>query len=85
MFLPATSTFTMAAKTALPTAITGLVLFCFAALIEAFISPAPIAYEYKAGVAIASTLLLLFYYFGLGFAAKYRTTEESESRDIDPA
>lgn len=66
--------FTMAAKTALPTAITSCVLFCLAAVIEAFISPAPIAYEYKAGIALACTVLLLLYYFGLGFAALYRAT-----------
>ena len=71
------ASFTMAAKTALPTAITSVVLFCFAALIEAFVSPSPIPYEVKQAVAGVSVLMLLFYFFGLGFAAKYRTTKEA--------
>jgi uncharacterized membrane protein SpoIIM required for sporulation len=71
------ASFTMAAKTALPTAITSVVLFCFAALIEAFVSPSPIPFEVKQAVAGISVLMLLFYFFGLGFAAKYRTTKEA--------
>lgn len=68
-----------AAKIALPTAMTGVVLFCLAAVIEAFISPSPLPYPIKAGVAIVSTALLLIYYFGLGTLAQtYAPADETE-------
>ena len=46
---------------------TGVLLFLLAALIEAFVSPSSAPYAVKAGVAVVSTLLLLFYFVGLGY------------------
>ncbi|HEX4129947.1 MAG TPA: stage II sporulation protein M [Pirellulales bacterium] len=43
-----------------------VVLFCLAATIEAFVSPSSLPYSAKAGVAIVSAAMLLFYFFGLG-------------------
>ncbi|MHB8899385.1 MAG: stage II sporulation protein M [Thermoguttaceae bacterium] len=51
---------------ATPVACVGVILFVMAALIEAYISPAPIPYGYKAGVAVLSAGLLMFYFVGLG-------------------
>ena len=55
-----------AAAEATPVACVGVLLFIMAAMIEAFVSPAPIPYEYKAGVAVLSAGLLMFYFVGLG-------------------
>ncbi|MBY0398398.1 MAG: stage II sporulation protein M [Thermoleophilia bacterium] len=53
------------AANALPTVGAAVVLFILAAFIEGFVSASPIPYSAKAGIAIASTLLLLVY-IGLG-------------------
>jgi uncharacterized membrane protein SpoIIM required for sporulation len=50
-----------------PVACAGVVLFAFAAGIEAFLSPSSAPYWIKAGVAILSTLMLLFYFVFLGY------------------
>lgn len=55
-----------ASPIALEVAGVATVLFLLAAYIEGFISPSAMPYEYKAGVAIASTLALVAYVFGLG-------------------
>ncbi len=55
-----------AAAQATPVACVGVILFAMAAMIEAFVSPAPIPYGYKAGVAVLSAGLLMFYFVGLG-------------------
>lgn len=55
-----------AAVQATPVACVGVILFVMAAMIEAFVSPAPIPYGYKAGVAVLSAGLLMFYFIGLG-------------------
>ncbi len=55
-----------AATQATPVACVGVILFAMAAMIEAYVSPAPIPYGYKAGVAVLSAGLLMFYFVGLG-------------------
>lgn len=55
-----------AATHATPVACVGVILFVLAAMIEAYVSPAPISYGYKAGVAVLSAGLLMFYFIGLG-------------------
>ena len=55
-----------AAVEATPVACVGVLLFIMAALIEAYVSPAPVPYSYKAGVAVLSAGLLMFYFVGLG-------------------
>jgi hypothetical protein len=52
---------------AMPLMGAAMVLFFLAALIEAFLSPSPAPYAVKAGVAIGSSALLLFYFVILGF------------------
>ena len=55
-----------AAVEAMPAACTAVLLFLMAAVIEGFLSPSPAPYWVKAGVAIASCFLLVFYFVGLG-------------------
>jgi len=55
-----------AAIEAMPVMGAGMAMFFFAAIIEGLISPSGLPYAVKAGVAIASTLLLLVYFFVLG-------------------
>lgn len=57
-----------AATQATPVACVGVILFVMAAMIEAYVSPAAIPYGYKAGVAVLSAGLLMFYFIGLGMA-----------------
>jgi len=61
-----------AATQATPVACVGVLLFVMAALIEAYVSPAPIPYGYKAGVAVLSAGLLMFYFVGLGMPQEER-------------
>ncbi len=56
-----------AGKQMVPAALTAVILFGLAGLIEAFISPSALPYAAKAGVAIVSTLLLVVYFFVLGY------------------
>jgi uncharacterized membrane protein SpoIIM required for sporulation len=56
-----------AVNEAVPTAILAVVLFGLAAVIEAFISPAPIPYWIKAAVAMVTSALLMFYFVLLGY------------------
>jgi uncharacterized membrane protein SpoIIM required for sporulation len=55
-----------AASQATPIVCVGVILFVMAAMIEAFVSPAPIPYGVKAGVAVLSAGFLMFYFVGLG-------------------
>ncbi len=55
-----------AGRESVPTMGAALVLFLLAAMIEAFLSPSPAPYWIKAVVALLSSAMLIFYYFGLG-------------------
>ena len=59
-----------AAVEAVPIMWAFVILFVFAAFIEGFISPSPIPYGVKVGVAIFSVFAMAFYAFGLGFRRK---------------
>jgi uncharacterized membrane protein SpoIIM required for sporulation len=59
-----------AAVQAVPAVGAAVVLFCLAALVEGFLSPSAAPYALKAATAIGSTLVLLLYVVGLGFAAR---------------
>jgi len=56
-----------AATQAMPAMGAAMVLFALAAVIEGFISPSSLPYPVKAGVAVISTLLMVFYIAVLGF------------------
>ena len=56
-----------AAKRSVPVIAVGVVLFILAAGIEAFISPSDVPYAVKAGVALLSIALLIFYFVVLGY------------------
>ncbi len=58
----------LAARTSLPVMMAAVTLFVLAAPIEGFISPSSLPYEFKATVAMVSTLLLLFYLAVLGYS-----------------
>jgi uncharacterized membrane protein SpoIIM required for sporulation len=51
---------------AVPTACLAVLLFVMAAVIEGFVSPSPVPYWVKAGVAILSAAMLIFYFVFLG-------------------
>jgi len=53
------------------------ILFILAAYIEGFISPSPLPYAYKAGVALFTALLLIGYIFGLGWRYRERSADAS--------
>jgi uncharacterized membrane protein SpoIIM required for sporulation len=57
----------LAAREAVPAACASVVLFCLAAVIEAFISPSSLPYAVKAFVAVFTSALLLFYFVMLGY------------------
>ena len=59
-----------AVSEATPTIAAGVVLFCLAAIIEGFVSPSSLPYAIKAGVAVLSSVVLVFYVFGLGLLAR---------------
>ncbi len=61
-----------AATEAMPMVGTIMLLFFLAALIEGFVSPTSLPYASKAGVAILSSGLLVFYFLVLGFRRKTR-------------
>jgi uncharacterized membrane protein SpoIIM required for sporulation len=52
---------------AAPLMMVAALLFFFAALIEAFVSPSALPYPVKAGVAVAASGMLMFYLVVLGF------------------
>jgi uncharacterized membrane protein SpoIIM required for sporulation len=57
----------LAAKEAVPTACLCVILFILAAIIEGFISRAAIPYSMKAGIAVASSGIMMFYFVLLGY------------------
>jgi uncharacterized membrane protein SpoIIM required for sporulation len=52
---------------AMPMACASVILFCLAALIEAFVSPSALPYQVKAFVAVFSSGLMMFYFVLLGY------------------
>jgi uncharacterized membrane protein SpoIIM required for sporulation len=56
-----------AARRSVPVISLGLALFLLAAGIEAFVSPSAAPYAVKAGVAVLSVVILLFYFVVLGY------------------
>ena len=66
----------LAGRKVMPIVLFSVTLFIMAAFIEAFISPSPLPYVFKAGVAIISGSLLIFYIFGLGLAGHWRKSED---------
>lgn len=65
--LTRTASLLTTARDAMPVMASAMVMFFFAALIEGFISPTSAPYFVKAGVAVISSGLLLFYFVVLGF------------------
>jgi uncharacterized membrane protein SpoIIM required for sporulation len=64
------------AREALPIAMTSVILFCMAAVIEGFVSPQPdIPWAVKGAIAVLSNFLLLFYLVILGFPEPEEETE----------
>ena len=61
-----------AATLAMPAMGAAMLLFALAAVIEGFVSPSSAPYEVKAGIAIASVVLMLLYLVGLGFPRRRR-------------
>jgi uncharacterized membrane protein SpoIIM required for sporulation len=55
---------------AMPTAAAAVVLFCLAAVIEGFLSPSGAPYAVKAGVALLSSAILIFYIVVLGLRGR---------------
>ena len=56
-----------AARRSVPVMSVGVVLFMLAAGIEAFISPTAAPYPVKAGIAVLSAVMLVFYFLVLGY------------------
>ncbi|MDX1945551.1 MAG: stage II sporulation protein M [Pirellulaceae bacterium] len=56
-----------AGKAMMPVILAAVLMFVIAAVIEGFLSPSPLPYEVKAGVAVISSALLTFYFVVLGF------------------
>jgi uncharacterized membrane protein SpoIIM required for sporulation len=56
-----------AGEETMPVAAVAVILFILAAMIEGFLSPAPLPYAVKALTAGVSTAMLLFYFFVLGY------------------
>jgi uncharacterized membrane protein SpoIIM required for sporulation len=65
-----------AGREAIPTVSAAIILFAFAAAIEAFISPSGAPYWVKAGVAAISSLLMMFYFVLLGWQPNAELTQE---------
>ena len=61
-----------AARRSVPVMSVGVVLFLLAAGIEAFVSPSAAPYAVKAGVAVLSIVMLLFYFVVLGISGPKR-------------
>lgn len=59
----------LAGEQAVPNIVAAVLLIIMAAFIEGFVSPSALPYSAKAGVALASASLLLFYLLGLGLRA----------------
>lgn len=57
----------LAGKEAVPAACLAVILFVLAAIIEGFISRAALPYSMKAGIAVASSGIMMFYFVLLGY------------------
>ncbi len=57
----------LASREAVPAACFSIILFCLAAVIEAYISPSALPYWVKASVAVFSGGVLMFYFVMLGY------------------
>ena len=68
--LSRTASLRQATTEATPTIGAAVVLFCLAAMIEAFVSPTALPYAVKAAVALTSTAILLTYVVGLGLLGR---------------
>ena len=65
------------AREALPIAMTGMILFCLAAVIEGYISPEPsIPWAAKGAISLSTSFLLLFYFIVLGFPQSDKVENE---------
>ena len=65
------------AREALPIAMTAMVLFCLAAIIEGFISPEPsIPWAAKGGISLTTSFALLFFFIILGFPQSDKVESE---------
>lgn len=65
--LPRLAALRRAAEESVPTICAAVLMFCMAALLEAFLSPSPAPYWIKALVAVGSAGLLTFYFVVLGY------------------
>jgi uncharacterized membrane protein SpoIIM required for sporulation len=54
-------------REAIPSAVTAVILFGLAGVIEASLSPSTAPYALKAGVSVMSCAILVFYFVGLGY------------------
>ena len=73
----------LAGREILPVIMFSVTLFIMAAFIEAFVSPSPLPYVFKAGVAIISGTLLVVYIFGLGLMGVMSGSEtQATGREI---
>jgi uncharacterized membrane protein SpoIIM required for sporulation len=71
--LTRTASLLKAAKEAMPVMGAAMILFFLAALIEGFVSPSGLSYEWvKAPVAVLCSGLLMFYFVVLGFPRRSR-------------
>jgi len=68
--LSRTAKLKLAAKKAMPIMGAAILMFFMAALVEGFLSPSAAPYWCKAGVAVASSIFLAFYFIVLGFPKK---------------
>ena len=65
------------AREALPIAMTAVILFCLAAIIEGFISPEPsVPWAAKGAISLMTSFALLFYLVVLGFPESEKTESE---------
>ena len=60
----------LTARDAMPTMGAAMLMFFMAAMIEGFVSPSVLPYGVKAGIAIASSAFLIFYFVILGYPRK---------------
>ena len=64
-------------REALPISMTGMLLFCLAAIIEGFISPEPsIPWAAKGGISLTTSFALLFFFIILGFPQSDKVESE---------
>ena len=73
--------FRLNAERALPIILASVILFFMAAFTEGFISPSPLPYLVKAGVAIFSSGLLMYYFVVLGYPRPDIEREIANSED----